>query len=168
MVCRIVVAHALMHAIPSLDLVLTPNGFGIVSNQNIAPASRERVERLIASVEQQRDDAIILLQKQLFRRADWQKSEVFGYWSQTLLPNISVCHQLRVSEELNEKTIGRIYEVIVDEIVDDGVYSGRTRYDSPEIDCNVTFESSNELYPGDIVNVRINNAYEYDLEGEEV
>ena len=77
-------------------------------------------------------------------------------------------HQLRVSEELNEKKIGRIYEVIVDEIVDEGVYSGRTRYDSPEIDCNVTFSSSDELYPGDIVNVRIDNAYEYDLEGTEV
>ena len=36
--CRIVVCHALIHAIPSLDLVLTPNGFGIVSNQN---ASRD-------------------------------------------------------------------------------------------------------------------------------
>ena len=98
LVCRIVVCHALFHAIPSLDLVLTPNGFGIVSNQNIAPASRERVERLIASVEQQRDDAIILLQKQLFSRNEWQQSEVFGYWSQTLLPNISVCHQLHINE----------------------------------------------------------------------
>ena len=82
--------------------------------------------------------------------------------------NLVMEHQLRVSEELNEKTIGKIYEVIVDEIVDEGVYSGRTRYDSPEIDCNVTFTSANELYPGDIVNVRIINAYEYDLEGEEV
>ena len=37
--CRAVVANALLRAIPSLDLVLTPNGFGIVSNQNVAPAS---------------------------------------------------------------------------------------------------------------------------------
>lgn len=77
-------------------------------------------------------------------------------------------HQLRVSEALNEKKIGKTYEVIVDEMIDEDVYSGRTRYDSPEIDCNVTFSSKNDLYPGDIVNVRINNAYEYDLEGEEI
>ena len=77
-------------------------------------------------------------------------------------------HQLRVSEELNEKKIGKVYEVIVDEMIDEDVYSGRTRYDSPEIDCNVAFRSSRDLYPGDIVNVRIDNAYEYDLEGEEV
>ena len=38
-----VVAHeTMMRAVPSLDLVLTPNGFGIVSNQNVAPASRDR------------------------------------------------------------------------------------------------------------------------------
>ena len=96
--CRIVVCHALIHAIPSLDLVLTPNGFGIVSNQNIVPASKERVDRLIGSIEMQRDDAIILLQKALFKRADWQESEVFGYWAQTLLPNISVCLQLQIRE----------------------------------------------------------------------
>lgn len=77
-------------------------------------------------------------------------------------------HQLRVSEELNEKKIGKVYEVIVDEMLDEDVYSGRTRYDSPEIDCNVAFRSTRDLYPGDIVNVRIDNAYEYDLEGEEV
>ena len=74
-------------------------------------------------------------------------------------------HQLRVSEALNEKKIGKVYEVIVDEIIDDCVYSGRTRYDSPEIDCNVTFESEKYLEPGDIVDVEIINAYEYDLEG---
>lgn len=32
--------------IPQLDLVITPTGFGIVSNQNTAPASRERVAAL--------------------------------------------------------------------------------------------------------------------------
>lgn len=33
-------------AIPHLDLVLTPTGFGVVSNQNVAPASAERVRQL--------------------------------------------------------------------------------------------------------------------------
>jgi ribosomal protein S12 methylthiotransferase len=79
-----------------------------------------------------------------------------------------MAHQLKISEELNERKIGKTYEVIVDEIVDDGVYCGRTRYDSPEIDCEVTFESGIDHFPGDIVNVRIVNAYEYDLEGEEI
>lgn len=77
-------------------------------------------------------------------------------------------HQLKVSEALNERKIGKVYEVIVDEIIEEGVYGGRTRYDSPEIDCEVTFTSTRGLVPGDIVEVCITNAYEYDLEGEEV
>jgi ribosomal protein S12 methylthiotransferase len=47
------------------------------------------------------------------------------------------------------------------------LYSGRTRYDSPEIDCAVTFTGEPGLMPGDIVDVRITNAFEYDLEGEQ-
>ena len=88
-------------------------------------------------------------------------------------------HQLAVSEKLNERKIGSVYEVMVDECItmetgDDTadepvLYSGRTRYDAPEIDCAVTFSSDNtELVPGDIVNVRITDAFEYDLEGVEV
>lgn len=43
--------HRAAHiAIPHLDLVLTPTGFGIVSNQSTAPASRERVESLRESL----------------------------------------------------------------------------------------------------------------------
>lgn len=37
-------------AIPHLDLILTPTGFGIVSNQSTAPASRERVQSLRESL----------------------------------------------------------------------------------------------------------------------
>ena len=56
-----VVAEAMLHAVPQLDLVLTPNGFGVVSNTNIAPASKERVERLLLSLEKMRDDTLSVL-----------------------------------------------------------------------------------------------------------
>lgn len=42
MICSL----AFEDAIPQLDLVLTPTGFGIVSNQNVAPASADRVNAL--------------------------------------------------------------------------------------------------------------------------
>lgn len=45
-------------AIPHLDLVLTDNGFGVVSNQNVAPASADRVNRLIQQVQWSLDDTI--------------------------------------------------------------------------------------------------------------
>ena len=41
---------AFHRAIPHLDIILTPNGFGIVSNSNVAPASKERIERLMSSL----------------------------------------------------------------------------------------------------------------------
>lgn len=96
--CRAITCDALMHAIPALDVVLTPNGFGIVSNQNISPASKERINRLIDSVEMQRDDAVMHLLKGLRLNRRWQESEVFGFWSQTLLPNISITVQLGIRE----------------------------------------------------------------------
>lgn len=77
-------------------------------------------------------------------------------------------HQCRVSEELNEKKIGKVYDVIIDEIESDNIYVGRTRFDAPEIDCEVSFESDKEHEVGDIVKVLIENTYEYDLEGQEV
>ena len=58
LVKRIVVNDAFHRAIPYLDLVLTPNGFGIVSNQNVAPASKERVASLRAQALVERDMAI--------------------------------------------------------------------------------------------------------------
>ena len=45
-------------AIPHLDLVLTDNGFGVVSNQNVAPASADRVNRLRQQVQDALDDTI--------------------------------------------------------------------------------------------------------------
>ncbi len=77
-------------------------------------------------------------------------------------------HQCNVSEELNERKIGRVFDVIIDEIEQDGYYVGRTRFDAPEIDCEVSFKSDKEHELGEIVKVRIDNTYEYDLEGEEV
>ena len=43
---RYVCQVAVYEYIPQRDLVITPNGFGVVSDANIAPASKERVENL--------------------------------------------------------------------------------------------------------------------------
>ena len=77
-------------------------------------------------------------------------------------------HQLLVSEELNLRKINRVLEVIIDEYVEDGIYLGRSRYDAPEIDCEVTIRTSVPHNIGDIIKVKINEAYEYDLDGEEI
>ena len=89
-----------MTAIPSLDLVLTPNGFGIVSNQNIVPASRERVDALITSLESQRDAAIEALILRLSSRTDWRESPQGKYFAATMFPFLSLCRRLAIREHL--------------------------------------------------------------------
>ena len=76
--------------------------------------------------------------------------------------------QLDISLEYNQEKVGQTFEVIVDEIDEDGSYVGRTRYDAPEIDNSVLFTSTRDLKPGDIVKVMVNDAFDYDLVGMEV
>ena len=89
---KAVVAYALYLSVPSLDLVLTPNGFGIVSNQNIAPASKERIDRLRAALLSVRDKAIGILLKRLpTEMKAWLTSEQAKYYAATLFPTFDVC-----------------------------------------------------------------------------
>ena len=102
---KLVACQAYMTAIPSLDLVLTPNGFGIVSNQNIVPASRERVDALMNSLESQRDSAIEALILRLSSRTDWQQSaqgKYFGakYFGATMFPLLNLCRRLAIREHI--------------------------------------------------------------------
>lgn len=50
---RAAIMRTVYNEIPALDLVLTPTGFGIVSNQSTAPASPHRVEALRETIRRQ-------------------------------------------------------------------------------------------------------------------
>ena len=76
--------------------------------------------------------------------------------------------QMLISSELNKEKIGKVFDVIVDSMDEDGSFIGRTRFDAPEIDNSVIFTSKNELQPGEIVKVKINDAFDYDIIGEEL
>lgn len=76
--------------------------------------------------------------------------------------------QMLISSELNQEKIGKVFDVIVDSMDEDGSFIGRTRFDAPEIDNSVIFTSKNKLQPGDIVKVKINDAFDYDIVGEEI
>lgn len=97
---KLVAYHAYMTAIPSFDLVLTPNGFGIVSNQNVVPASRERVDALITSLESQRDAAIEAFILRLSSRSDWQESDQGKYFTATMFPFLNLCRRLAIREHI--------------------------------------------------------------------
>ena len=87
---RLVVADALRRAIPSLDIVLTPNGFGIVNSSNIAPASKPRVDRLVGSMLSHRDDCIAALLPELVGASKWLSSSQAEYFGSTLFPTMDI------------------------------------------------------------------------------
>ena len=74
--------------------------------------------------------------------------------------------QQEISQELNSNKVGNEYEVLIEEKIEDKVYIGRTQGDAEEIDSIVYVKSNNQLEVGDFVNVKINNALEYDLMGD--
>lgn len=94
LLCRLVVAEALRTAIPSLDLVFTPNGFAVTQTQNLTPASKQRVDRLIGSMLTLRDDCIARLLPELVGASQWLKSSQAQFFGTTLFPDLSVVDAL--------------------------------------------------------------------------
>ena len=73
--------------------------------------------------------------------------------------------QQKISREINEKYVGKTIPCIVEGYTDDGVVMLRSEHDAPEIDGMVYASSENPVVPGDIENVKIERADEYDLYG---
>ena len=91
---RLVVADALRRAIPSLDIVLTPNGFGVVNTTNLAPASKPRVDRLIGSMLAHRDDCIAALLPEIVGASKWLASDRADFFGATLFPDLGIVDAL--------------------------------------------------------------------------
>ncbi len=75
--------------------------------------------------------------------------------------------QQEISFEKNQERIGHTYKVLIDR-KEAGRYIGRTEFDSVEVDNEVIINSSRALKIGEFVQVKIDKAYDYDLEGEVV
>ena len=76
--------------------------------------------------------------------------------------------QQRISLENNTMLIGRVMDVLVEEIEEDGTCIGRTYMDAPDIDNSVIFAGKPGTVPGSFVKVVITDAFDYDLTGEEL
>ena len=87
---QIVVYEAFRRALPHLDVILTPNGFGIVSNTNIAPASKERVARLLDTLLENRDAAISQVLSLVPAETAWLSTEQGKFFAATMFPNLEV------------------------------------------------------------------------------
>ncbi len=72
--------------------------------------------------------------------------------------------QQEISYQKNEEKVGQTFKVIIDK-KEAGKYLGRTEFDSAEVDNEVIINSEKKLMPGEFANVKITNAFDYDLEG---
>lgn len=73
-----------------------------------------------------------------------------------------------ISLENNQKYIGQTLEVLIEEDLNDGSYSGRSSFDAEGIDNGVIVFSDKKLKIGEFVNVLIEDAFDYDLSGKVV
>ena len=67
----------------------------MVSNQNIAPASKERVDRLIGSLADYRDDCIANLLPALVGASQWLTSSQASFFGETLFPDLAITDQVK-------------------------------------------------------------------------
>ena len=76
--------------------------------------------------------------------------------------------QVEISLEVNQGKIGQELTVLLEEQEEEGTWLGRTEYDAPEIDCTVVVSTGKEHSPGDMIRVKIEDAFDYDLIGREI
>ncbi len=75
--------------------------------------------------------------------------------------------QSSISLDLNQRRIGKVYEVLIEGKDDHtGVYYGRSYAEAPDVDGKIFIETQQELEEGKYYNVRITKAYSYDCAGE--
>jgi ribosomal protein S12 methylthiotransferase len=73
--------------------------------------------------------------------------------------------QLAISEANNQKYIDATLDVLIEEVSEKNLYTGRTVFQAPEVD-GLTFVHGRNLKPGAFATVKITDAFEYDIVGE--
>lgn len=73
--------------------------------------------------------------------------------------------QQKISKEINESFIGQTLPCIIEHFNDEGLVVARSQRDAAEIDGLVYIDTQKSIVPGDIENVLIKSADEYDLYG---
>jgi ribosomal protein S12 methylthiotransferase len=75
--------------------------------------------------------------------------------------------QAGISKDKNQSKLGKVYEVLVEGIAEDGIfYYGRTRSDAPDIDGVFYMTSPFPLETGKLVRAKVLDTGDYDLTGE--
>ena len=76
--------------------------------------------------------------------------------------------QQDISQAVQGNFLNRELRALIEEKQEnaDDMYLARSEFDAPEVDGNIYVHSKKKLKPGDFVQVKITDTYEYDLAGE--
>ena len=129
--------------------------------------TEEAFERLEEFVREQRFDrmgAFAYCEEEDTRAAREFSDDIPDDVKQNRLDRIMAIQE-EIALELNEAKIGQTLRVVIDS-ENDEYYVGRTQYDSPEVDPEVLVRKSATLKKGMFYNVKITDAYPFELVGE--
>lgn len=103
---------AYLDALPHLDLVLTPTGFGVVNNQNVAPASVDRVNNLREQLRRAKSEAMDDIIDSLRHCEGWYDSSEGSQAVRTLFWSARHMALLGVSEPTRDDLIASMPEIM--------------------------------------------------------
>lgn len=138
---KYVCCEAAYKAIPYLDIVATDTGFGVVSNQNVAPASAHRVNALRERLRVDKSVALDSLLDYLIKNSDWGSSDEAKATVQLLVWCPAVARRYGISFK-GDKVYHEEFEDI--------------QWDLLMTESYVKMYISNELYDALITRVRTN------------
>ena len=76
--------------------------------------------------------------------------------------------QSQISWELNQQKVGKTFKCLFDR-KDGEFFYGRTEFDSPDVDNDVIVDATKHYIKlGEFIDIKINEAGDYDLQGEPV
>lgn len=96
---REIAMEAFLKSIPEVDLVLTDSGFGVISNQDVAPASKERVANLTAGLQARLDeskDRLVSFLMASTKYDDWRGTQQFARLADGLILTFAEFRDLAV------------------------------------------------------------------------
>jgi hypothetical protein len=97
---KIIVYKAFSEAVPSLDVTLSPAGFAVINTDGRAPASKERVERLVASLDSFVDANLAALVLELHKFSAWTSSYGGQWFRATFIPHLGYVPQFRRDKDI--------------------------------------------------------------------
>lgn len=102
---RVVALDAYMSALPSLDVVVSHNGVGVVETNTLKPASKAKMDALYSSLSKDVDTFICALIKTLTRDEIWQDSYIGSLFTNYIFENPSLIARFPVPEGFNFRNV---------------------------------------------------------------